>query len=110
MHGPDSPDDSPNMAQALSTVRELQWSPSMSVRPIFTLGSDWDSSLDEAQNLESFGCGQWIWRIAEGATESNACPGATWISEILPKGFNTTTILEERHDARADVSVYSDLN
>jgi len=98
------------MAQALSTVRELQWAPSMSVRSLFTLGSGWDSSLDEAQNLEMSGCGQWIWRIAEAATESQACPGATWISEILPKGFNTTTTLEERHDARADVSVYIGLN
>jgi hypothetical protein len=110
VHGTDSTDDSPNIEQALSTVRGLQWAPSMSVRPIFTLGSGWDSNLDAARNLESFGCGKWIWRIAEEATESQACPGATWISEILPKGFNTTTTLEERHDARANVSVYRGLS
>lgn len=102
--GADVLDDSPNVAQALSTVKALQMDPSMSVRPIFTLGSSWNSSWDATENLKGFGCGKWIWRIAEQATNSQACPGAIWISEILPMGLNVSTTLEERHDARANVS------
>lgn len=99
-------DDSPNMPRALSTVRGLQWSPSIYVRPIMTLDSSWDSSLDATQNLEAFGCGKWIWRIAEKGTTSEACKDSIWISEILPRGQHQTTGLAERHDARADVSNY----
>ena len=97
-------DDSPHMPRALSTVRGLQWSPSIYVRPIMTLDSSWDSSLDATQNLEALGCGKWIWRIAEQATTSKACKDSIWISEILPRGPHETTGLAERHDARANVS------
>jgi hypothetical protein len=73
-------DDHPKIPHALDVMDTLEHDPNVDLKVVASFQEEWRFDQRTRKNIESAGCGEWVWRIGDHVRDlEGACGSSTWI-------------------------------